>query len=174
MPVSYAQAADCRFAAVLPIVVFEMAFSVLSTPRKPAGNRGGLPRLAGSRQAPRSLASPRSVTVPRLTRMPRRDAKIGSASRSRNCPLGQGQGRRLIRSPVVVQLSLHLSSGSGNPAQSFQAPPGGDARARFSQRAPRRATSLRAPACSLSRPKPLRPDRAISGFTRIFDASAQL
>jgi hypothetical protein len=139
-------------AAVLPIVVFEMAFSVLSTPRKPAGNRGGLPGLAGSRQAPRSLASPRSVTVPRLTRMPRRDAKIGSASRSRNCPLGQGQGRRLIRSPVVVQLSLHLSSGSGSPAQSFQAPFGGDARARFSQRAPRRATSLRAPACSLSRP----------------------
>jgi hypothetical protein len=138
-------------AAVLPIVVFEMAFSVLSTPRKPAGNRGGLPRLAGW-QAPRSLGSPRSVTVPRLTRMPRRDAKIGSASRSRNCPLGQGQGRRLIRSPVVVQLSLHLSSGSGSPAQSFQAPFGGDARARFSQRAPRRATSLRAPACSLSRP----------------------
>jgi hypothetical protein len=39
-----------------------------------------------------------------------------------NCPLGQGQGRRLIRSPVVVQLSLHLSSGSGSPAQSSRLP----------------------------------------------------
>jgi hypothetical protein len=145
-------------AAVLPIVVFEMAFSVLSTPRKPAGNRGGLPRLAGW-QAPRSLASPRSVTVPRLTRMPRRDAKIGALRDPEIVHSARVRGRRLIRSPVVVQLSLHLSSGSGSPAQSFQAPPGGDARARFSQRAPRRATSLRAPACSLSRPKALGDDR---------------
>src|SRR5262245_1329166 len=112
-------------AAVLPIVVFEMAFSVLSTPRKPAGNRGGLPRLAGSRQAPRSLASPRSVTVPRLTRMTRPGS---GAPLDTFTSRGSRQRSGALRDLEVVQLSLHLSSGSGSPAQYFQAPFGGDAR----------------------------------------------
>jgi hypothetical protein len=140
-------------AAVLPIVVFEMAFSVLSTPRKPGGNRDGLSGFAGSRRAPRQPC------ISALGHRPKVDPNASQRRQDRGalCDLeivhsARVRGRPLIRSPVVVQLSPHLSSGSGSPAQSFQAPPGGDARARFSQRAPRRATSLRAPACSLSRP----------------------
>jgi hypothetical protein len=124
-------------AAVLPIVVFEMAFSILSTPRKPGGNRGGPSGFAGSRRTPRQ---------PRISALGHRPKVDPNASQRR-----KDRERFAISKLSSWQLSLRLSSGSGSPAQSFQAPPGGDARARFSQRAPRRATSLRSPACSLSR-----------------------
>ena len=71
-----------------------MAFCVLSTTRKPARQSWRavwVCRIAAGMPAASHLPA-RSL---RLTRMPCRDAKVGSAWRSRNCPLGKVRRRRL-------------------------------------------------------------------------------
>src|SRR5262244_3796990 len=120
-------------AAVWPIVVFEMAFSVLSRTRKSAGNRDGLSGLAGSRRA---RGQPRDHMADRAKKAPGNVQPLPAASRML---ILEASGR-------PFNISLDYRSGA-RPSP----PPWGDVRARALER-DRGPTLLRAANCALGRP----------------------